>query len=87
MYLAVILLTLICNLRNYKQALEIAKRKGYFIPILPVFLNYLEHSNLFYHEQNVEKLVYIQEGECKIPIFFGNYSISLMVLYELWFVI
>ncbi|KAL5261218.1 hypothetical protein ACHWQZ_G007056 [Mnemiopsis leidyi] len=47
--------------KNYKQALEVAKRKGYFIPILPVFLNYLEHSNLFYHEKNVEKLVYIQE--------------------------
>ncbi|XP_063694436.1 uncharacterized protein LOC134826097 isoform X2 [Bolinopsis microptera] len=47
--------------KNYKIALEVAKRKGYFIPILPVFLNYLEHSNLFYHEQNVEKLVYIQE--------------------------
>ena len=59
------------HFRNYKQALELAKRKGFFIPILPVFLNYLEHSNLFYHEQNVEKLVYIQEGGCNIPIVAG----------------
>ena len=59
------------HFRNYKQALELAKRKGFFIPILPVFLNYLEHSNLFYHEQNVEKLVYIQEGGCNIPVVAG----------------
>ena len=49
--------------RNYYIQQENAKRKGHFVAIIPVFLNYLEHSNHVYKEQNIENLVYIQEGE------------------------
>ena len=48
---------------NYKTALEVAKRKGYFIPILAVFLNQLEHEHAFYSKESVEKLFFPQEGE------------------------
>jgi len=46
---------------NYKTALEAAKRKGYFIPMLAVFLNQVEHEHAFYSKDYVEKLVFPSE--------------------------
>eukprot|EP00116_Pleurobrachia_bachei_P006584 sb/3466846/ len=44
---------------NYKTALEAAKRKGFFIPMLAVFLNQVEHEHAFYSK--LEKLVFPSE--------------------------
>lgn len=46
---------------NYRQALSQAKRKGHYIPMLPVFLNQVEHSRSYLKNTNTEDLAYIDE--------------------------